>query len=414
MQYDSELKFFQKLLNNLHLNPYILQEGFDEFPILDLGLRQLVNPNYDYKKALQKIPQICKPNQILRIYDEFMCNYIIFQLPKTPQTSYIIIGPYSPMDISQKTILEIADKYFIPAESFPQLRKFYLNLPSIVNESILLAILNTFGEIIWEGPDNFTLKDMHDTFALDFEPVSECPDSKKIEESLLSMKVLEELYEQENALMKAVSQGHTHKAEIFMSTPSMQQLEPRVADPIQNLKNYTIILNTILRKAAERGSVHPIHIDSLSSKFAQKIQLITSHESCRALQKEMVRKYCLLVKNHSMMGYSPLIQRIITRIDSDLTADLSLKTQSELLNVNPSYLSNLFKKETGSTLTDYVNRKRIEHSIFLLNSTSMQIQAVAQYCGIPDVNYFTKIFKKQIGKTPSKYRESITSHLRSN
>ena len=87
----------------------------------------------------------------------------------------------------------------------------------------------------------------------------------------------------------------------------------------------------------------------------------------------MVHKYCLLVKNHSMKGYSLLIQKVLVRIDSDLTADLSLKTQAALLNVNASYLSTLFKKETGQTLTDYVNKKRVEHALFLLNSSSMQI-----------------------------------------
>ena len=122
----------------------------------------------------------------------------------------------------------------------------------------------------------------------------------------------------------------------------------------------------------------------------------------------MVHKYCLLVKNHSMKGYSLLIQKVLVRIDSDLTADLSLKTQAALLNVNASYLSTLFKKETGQTLTDYVNKKRVEHALFLLNSSSMQIQTIAQYCGIPDVNYFTKIFKKYVGKTPKEYRDEIS------
>lgn len=76
-----------------------------------------------------------------------------------------------------------------------------------------------------------------------------------------------------------------------------------------------------------------------------------------------------------------------------MTADLSLKAQARFLNVNASYLSTLFKKETGMTLTDYVNKKRVENAVFLLNSTSMQIQNIAQYCGIADVNYFTKISK---------------------
>ena len=86
----------------------------------------------------------------------------------------------------------------------------------------------------------------------------------------------------------------------------------------------------------------------------------------------MVRKYCLLVKNHSLKGYSLLIRKVITKIDYDLTADLSLKVQAEYLNVNPSYLSTLFKKETGLTLTEYINRKRIDHALLLLNSTVMQ------------------------------------------
>lgn len=111
-----------------------------------------------------------------------------------------------------------------------------------------------------------------------------------------------------------------------------------------------------------------------------------------------------------MKGYSLLIRKVLTRIDYDLTADLSLKTQADLLNVNASYLSTLFKKETGTTLTDYVNKKRVDNAIFLLNSTNMQIQTIAQYCGIPDVNYFTKIFKKYISQTPKEYRESVTPY----
>ncbi len=114
-----------------------------------------------------------------------------------------------------------------------------------------------------------------------------------------------------------------------------------------------------------------------------------------------------LVKKHSSNNYSLPVQRVITYIDTDLTADLSLKALSDSLNINPSYLSTLFKKEMGMTLTNYVNKKRIEHAVYLLSSTDMQIQNIAQYCGIPDVNYFTKIFKKVMNKTPSEFKEEI-------
>lgn len=186
---------------------------------------------------------------------------------------------------------------------------------------------------------------------------------------------------------------------------SASNFEKRTADPIRNMQNYCIIMNTLLRKAVENGSVHPFYIDKLSSDFARKIEQVTTMDAVRKLQKEMVHKYCLLVKNHSMKGYSLLVQKVITTIDTDLTADLTLNVLAGKMNVNASYLSTLFKKETGSTLTDYVNEKRIQHGILLLHSTGLQIQTIASYCGIPDVNYFTKLFKKKVGKTPKEYRE---------
>ena len=58
-------------------------------------------------------------------------------------------------------------------------------------------------------------------------------------------------------------------------------------------------------------------------------------------------------------------------------------------------------------MTEYVNKKRIDQALLLLNSTDMQIQMVAANCGITDVNYFTKTFKKMVGKTPKEYRDMI-------
>ena len=99
----------------------------------------------------------------------------------------------------------------------------------------------------------------------------------------------------------------------------------------------------------------------------------------------------------------------MTQITTNLTGNLGLDAQAKRLNVNPSYLSALFKKETGLTLTEYVKRKRINHAVFLLNTSNLQIQTIAQHCGIADVNYFTKMFKKIVGKTPKDYRSEILS-----
>ena len=94
-------------------------------------------------------------------------------------------------------------------------------------------------------------------------------------------------------------------------------------------------------------------------------------------------------------------------IENDLTQDLSLKAMAEMNNVNPSYFSGLFKKETGQTLTDYVNQKRISYAKHLLKNTNLQVQTVAQHTGILDLHYFCRLFKNITGQTPGEYRKTL-------
>lgn len=234
------------------------------------------------------------------------------------------------------------------------------------------------------------------------------PDGRLPENAVQNMRALEERYEKENRLLQAISHGQTRRAEAIFASFVPADLQERSASPLRNLKNYAVICNTLFRKAAEAGSVHPLYIYQHSSRFAMQIEQCASVEAVSRLLPKMIHSYCLLVNNHSMKNYSLPVRKAVIRIDSDLTADLSLKAQAAFLEINPSYLSTLFKKETGVSLTEYVNRRRIEHGILLLNTTSLQIQAVAQRCGIPDVNYFSKLFKKTTGMTPMAYRKSIT------
>ena len=408
MYYESELKFFTKLVKNLHLNLTIFDGWNTKIPEFDYGIRRLIYNESDYRKLFPSPDYGESAHTIYRIHDEFFCKYIYFQLPTLNHSrSHLLIGPYTNQDTSKASILQLADRFSLTPSQFNQLEKYYADLPLVVDEESLFTLVDTFGEVLWGSLENFDIKTIEQHMPDSIVPVAARPDSSDAEDAFVTMNILEKRYEFENQLIHSISQGLVQKAEMAMKSSNILTVEQRVPDPVRNIKNYCIIMNTLLRKGAEQGSVHPLHIDNLSSKFARKIEQINTVEGGRTLQKEMVHKYCLLVKNHSMKGYSLLVQKVITRIDSDLTADLSLKTQAEYLNVNASYLSTLFKKETGVTLTDYVNKRRIDYAVFLLNTTNMQIQIIAQYCGIPDVNYFTKIFKKYIGKTPKEYRGVI-------
>ena len=120
---------------------------------------------------------------------------------------------------------------------------------------------------------------------------------------------------------------------------------------------------------------------------------------------DMFRSYCRLVRKHALKVYSPLVQKTVILIESDLSANLTLHSLAQSQDVSCGYLSTIFKKETGQTVSEYIREKRVRHAAHLLATTHLQVQTVAVHCGIMDVQYFSKIFKKQTGKTPKEYRE---------
>lgn len=408
MKYDAELQFFMKLLKNLDISVYILTKDDDGGMTEKLDVYFKWNLGLSYSKIYERIAEICRPACFYHASDDIFCDYILFQLPDTEEPSYMLIGPYAKTNIKREAILERAGRLSLPPELFPQLEWFYMKAPVVSDTNGLCALMNTLGVAMWGSLDAFEGEDMETSINQIFPLTSRDGFDSVFEDTYVERQKMEKSYRGENEFLKAIELGQVHKADLFMKNYTVTRLEQRMSDSVRNVKNYSIILNTLLRKAAEKGGVHPIHIHKISSEYAKEIETLTSVDAALRLHKKMVHKYCLLVKNHSLKSYSPLIKNVLTNIDADLTTDLTLKAQAELLNVNASYLSALFKKEMGMTLTDYVNKSRVTHAITLLNTSNMQVQLIAQYCGISDVNYFTKLFKKYIGKTPQEYRKHIS------
>lgn len=265
-------------------------------------------------------------------------------------------------------------------------------------------MIDTLCERIW-GSNYFSVVDIEHERKLPPSPLNVSGDGGDLNELPNNMLLMERRYNYENELMQAVSHGQLHKATQLLANISEVSFEKRVADPLRNMKNYCIIMNTLLRKAAENGGVHPIYLDRVSSGFAFQIEQVIDITAVESLMREMFRSYCRLVRKHSMKEYSPIIQKTITFIESDLSANLTLSTLAEVLNVSGGYLSTIFRKETGTTITEYIRDKRMKHAAYLLSSTHLQIQTVALHCGIMDVQYFSKLFKKHTGKTPKEYRD---------
>lgn len=111
--------------------------------------------------------------------------------------------------------------------------------------------------------------------------------------------------------------------------------------------------------------------------------------------------------------YSPVVYRALKLIHREFqNCALSPAAISERLNVNPAYLSRLFKAQTEKNLTDYISEKRLKLACRLLDDDTYTVKDVAELCGYDNYNYFFKVFKKNFDITPKEYRTQAESNRR--
>lgn len=405
MRYEEELGLLRDTFEKCRIRTAILdpEAPLTEYPELQL---HLLPPEHlsETSTVSQLLPPI-EPATIYYMTTPITCSYLYLRLPVTAKNAVLLIGPYLLRAPDSKQIMEWCENNGVSPRRQKELERYLSHVPVLSEGNHLFAMVDALADHLW-GSGGFRVETVQHTLTQDTAHFWTQKPRGKDEDSTLQMQLLESRYAFENKLMDAVSVGQFQKAELLLTNFSSTALTQRLADPIRNIKNYCIILNTLLRKAAERGGVHPFYLDSVSTAYALDIEAISNVESSRVLLPEMLRTYCRLVRKHSMKGYTAPVQRAITIIDADLSANLTLQVLAGRLNVSSSYLSALFRKETGQTLTDFINQRRIQHAMYLLETTHLQVQTIAQHCGFLDVHYFTKVFKRIAGHTPRQHRQS--------
>ena len=399
MKIQEYIDFTRMFLGHLKINSYLIETPFQWNDQYDNGLHKKISA--DYKEFTQMFPSFINTNanerHIIIFTTNMECTYVMTRLPDSHKIFFC--GPYTYESITDEISIEICNSNNIPASLYDFMQMHYSSLPYISDENVIDGIMRCLGKMLWGDKDfqiiNTRLQGNPDEYYEDAyaEPTTEM------------QKELENRYEIERTLIESISHGDYEASKAFFN--SNFKLKQRFPDSLRDLRNQLIIMNTLCRKAAEQGMVHPIYLDDTSRKFAIKIENTSSMSQLNNMKKEIIRKYCALVRSHSLRNYSKPIQEAINYINIYLAEDLTLSAIARRLNLNSSYLSTLFRKEVGTTLTNYVNETRIKQAIYLLNVSTRPIQEIASLCGIHDVNYFTRLFKKIKKMTPSQYRAEI-------
>ena len=159
----------------------------------------------------------------------------------------------------------------------------------------------------------------------------------------------------------------------------------------------------------ETASLLSSRYSRLTRRSSEEIyQLLSEQHSLRlfestfcALISELMDAVKLFSNNRSA-----LIDSIRQFITSHYAEKLSLNQLSGEFYLNPSYLSTLFKEETGETLSSFIRKVRLEHAKALLTQRNLRlsIEAISQAVGYQNYRYFCAVFKEDTGQSPAQFR----------
>ena len=115
----------------------------------------------------------------------------------------------------------------------------------------------------------------------------------------------------------------------------------------------------------------------------------------------------ILTENMLKPDTSEIITKAVAFIQENLNQELSIRLIAQEINASKSVLYKKFRDRFGCTIGDYINKKRVEHSVQLLTTTSLSMEEISQQCGFSSASYFTKMFKQYKGITPLKYKKNL-------
>ena len=120
---------------------------------------------------------------------------------------------------------------------------------------------------------------------------------------------------------------------------------------------------------------------------------------------ERISFSCTNISNKTEESSNDAIAASKSYIEANFTKNITLEDVSREVNISSYYLSRIFKEGTGENFIDYVTKLRIEKAKELLSTTQYSMKEICSICGYSDPNYFSKSFKKNVGVTPTEYRE---------
>lgn len=389
----------QTILDTYKIDSFLMNYPYSDLERLDMGLRKMVWGTYSTNSAIFSLSPEQDAWQIIILKSVLGFYNLIITVTNEEHPTMFGFMPFRTEPATPPVISRIMRDNGIPPQYAADMQQFYYTLPVVEMQSLITTLQHLITAFIPEFANshiehvNYT-SELHE---IDFN-----------EERLhkFTSDYLAAIAEHLTFCGDAVASGNQALASERLKVLLDSALS-FTDTPLSQLRDRLAYLNAFLSAKLLDTQVHPSYIFNQLHTFQLRIYETTQISELHHLPYEMVRKYCLLVKNFTYDNYSYLIRSVVNYINQHLSSELSLATLASEFGKNASYLSNEFKKEVGDTLTTYINKHRILASLRYFNTTDMSVAEVSIAVGYTDMGYFSRLFRKYVGQSPREYKKML-------
>lgn len=176
------------------------------------------------------------------------------------------------------------------------------------------------------------------------------------------------------------------------------------------LKNYQYLFVASITLACHfciEGGMSAETAFNLSDLYIRQADRCRDAEEIFALHDTMFRDFIARMRDMGkQQPYSRPVRQCMEHIERHLQQPLTVQALAEALGLAPTYLSALFKKETGLPVSEYIRRARIDTARTLLQYTDFSCLEIAEYLCFSSDSHFSQVFRRQTGLTPTAYRRT--------
>lgn len=185
----------------------------------------------------------------------------------------------------------------------------------------------------------------------------------------------------------------------------LKNIDPAKQDYIKSFYwNAISSVNNIRHTLMEEESGKKLAYSELSGLYSL-IEKCSNAKELNIMLEESALRVTQKVNSYNNKSMKLVLRKAIDYLYAHYNEQITLNEVSEYTFVSPYYISRMFKRETGKNFVDYLNEIRIEKAKEMLKDIRYKTYEIAEKVGIPDAHYFSRLFKKYVGMTPTEYRE---------